>query len=242
MCIISNMDILRDFSFDSFSYDDRSFVFEVFPKVFGDLRGFFCELLKSDGVVSGDCPGWFRSFGWVKQVNRSSSSACVVRGCHAQSGRFCQGKLVSALTERIYDVITDARPDSATFGASKVYVLDPAKQNMLWVPRGFLHAFCVPASASSPALFEYFCDNVYNKASEVGVAPASVLPRVVGSLQAMSEEHDAGYGDLASLFDAGPKYSEKDANAQDYEEWMRGVRRKYDKYGSTWYRESHDEG
>ena len=47
---------------------------------------------------------------------------------------------------------------------------------MLWVPRGFLHAFVVPKDVEH-ATFEYFCDNIYDKASEIGIAPTSFLKR-----------------------------------------------------------------
>jgi len=67
------------------------------------------------------------SISWVKQINRSVSKGGTVRGCHAQRGKFCQGKLVEALNAKIYDIITDARPDSKTFGVSNVYILDPVE-------------------------------------------------------------------------------------------------------------------
>ena len=232
-----DMVLKKDCSFDSFKRDDKSFVFEVFPQVFGDSRGFFCELLKDSFLENDDCPDWFRNFSWIKQVNRSSSSAGVVRGCHAQTGMFCQGKLVSALTEKIYDVITDARPDSETFGVSKVYILDPVQQNMVWVPRGFLHAFCVPLTAKSPALFEYFCDNVYDKNSETGVAPASLLPNVAARISDMvCTSGLSGYGDFISLFTSDLKFSDKDKAAADYETWISTVLEKYEKTGKVWYR------
>jgi dTDP-4-dehydrorhamnose 3,5-epimerase-like enzyme len=194
-------------------------------------------LLKAPFSENDDCPEWFRNFGWIRQINRSLSSAGVVRGCHAQTGKFCQGKLVSALTEKIYDVITDARPDSDTFGVSKAYILDPAAQNMLWVPRGFLHAFCVPLTVKSPALFEYFCDNVYDKSSETGVAPASLLPKVANGVSDMASTCGLpGYDDFINLFASDLKFSDKDKAAADYETWIGAVREKYEKTGKAWYR------
>ena len=72
---------------------------------------------------------------------------------------------------------------------------------MVWVPRGFLHAFCVPLTAKSLALFEYFCDNVYDKNSETGVAPASLLPNVAARISDMVRTSGlSGYGDFISLF------------------------------------------
>lgn len=231
-------DVVGDCGFDFFPSDDRSRVFQVFPKVFGDSRGWFCEVAKdAPGWDAGSgVPLWFSNLGWVRQVNRSSSCPGAVRGCHAQAGAVCQGKLVSAVTERIYDVVTDARPDSATFGSSSVFVLDPALQNMLWVPRGFLHAFAVPPSAKGPAVFEYFCDNVYSKGSEVGVAPASLLPDLAESL-ASSPVADKFAEFSRFVSDLGQAaLSEKDSAAEDYASFMSRISLEYEKTGKAWYR------
>lgn len=109
---------------------------------------------------------------------------------------------------------------------------------MLWVPRGFLHAFCVPITAKISALFEYFCDNVYDKASETGVSPASLLPNVVGSVSGMMRTYDGmeAYGDLVDTFAADLTFSEKDKTAPDYGAWMENAREKYEKSGKAWYR------
>lgn len=104
--------------FDSFNDDQMSTVFEIFPDVHHDSRGFFLEALKFEDDLHGVFPEWMQSSAWIKQVNRSSSVAGTIRGCHAQKGKFCQAKLVQALTTKIYDIITDARPQSATFGVT----------------------------------------------------------------------------------------------------------------------------
>ena len=85
------------------------------------------------------------------------------------------------MTGKIFDIITDARPDSCTFGVTQAFILDSTLQNMLWVPRGFLHAFVVPKDVEN-ATFEYFCDNVYHKESEIGIAPLSFLQKCFESL------------------------------------------------------------
>ena len=224
----------------------RSKVFEVFPSVFGDKRGFFCEVYKTEaGLPFG--AEWFNNFSWIKQVNRSSSGPGVIRGMHAQKKDFCQGKLVSALTEKIYDIIIDARPESATFGKSKAYVLDPMKQNMLWVPRGFLHGFVTPLNITSPAIFEYFCDNVYDKVSETGIAPMSFLPDFISSLEYSANHgpdsfirkwYTETYSDLFDVFHAEnrPNLSPKDTAAQDYKVWSDAIQADYKTTGKVWYR------
>lgn len=113
--------IYDDGIFDNFEADQKSRVFEIVPDVFGDSRGSFSEVLK----CREDVPEWMKTMTWIKQINRSVSSKNTIRGCHAQSGLFCQAKLVEALTTQIYDIIIDARPDSNTFGVSKAYLLDP---------------------------------------------------------------------------------------------------------------------
>lgn len=186
---------------------------------------------------------------WVRQINVSSSSSGVIRGMHAQSGPYCQGKLVKALTYPIYDVITDARPDSKTFGTTSVYLLDPNKQNQLWVPRGFLHSFAVPKQLSmqqldsygnnTPALFEYFCDNVYSKQSEVGVNPMSVLPSVAKNLASILNADNADdFAAFMMMFETADGFtlSEKDKSAKDYNEFMNEVKTEYEQTGKVWYK------
>lgn len=67
------------------------------------------------------------------------------------------------------------RPQSKTFKKTKAYLLSAEKQNKLLVPRGFLHAFAVPSSAKQMAYFNYYCDNIYCKESEVCVSPKDVV-------------------------------------------------------------------
>ena len=144
----------------------------VTPKVFNDARGSFSEVL-----VKGKC---FSYMDEVKQINRSTSKPGVLRGFHAQTGDWCQAKLVEAVNAKLYDIIVDMRPTSSTFRKSASYVLDPVKQNKLFVPKGFLHAFFVPYDIEvDEAIFMYYCDNVYNKPSEIGADPKSVLPEVL---------------------------------------------------------------
>lgn len=183
-------------------------------------------------------PSWTRNSNWIRQINRSSSSGGVIRGCHAQRGMFCQGKLVEAVNERIYDIITDARPNSGTFGSSSVFLLDPEKHNRLWVPRGFLHAFVVPFSVEKQAIFEYYCDNVYDRSSEIGVNPTTILPKVVESFKTLMSSSREDYEDLFAVFDKKDScvYSEKDMNGLDYEKFMSDVRMEYENTGSLWCR------
>lgn len=203
-------------------------VFQIFPDVFGDDRGNFSEVLKQDDFDADQL-----GTSWIKQINRSVSKGGTIRGCHAQCGPYCQGKLVEALTAKIYDIITDARPDSKTFGVSNVYVLDPVQQNKLWVPRGFLHAFVVPSNVNN-AVFQYFCDNVYNKASEIQINPLTVIPHLLKLLNYTTD--DEKFNDLYEVFSNELTLSDKDKNAQNYSEWMKSIEEAYNSEKKVWYR------
>ena len=227
--IFNNAQMVIDECFYSFNDDPRSAVIELTPKVFSDSRGWFSEVLKGD-------------LAWIKQINRSSSSANVVRGCHAQKGEWCQAKLVEAVTEVIFDYIIDARPDSKTFGVSKIFRLDPIKQNKLFVPRGFLHSFIVPKNTNGNAVFTYYCDNTYNKSSEICINPQSIIPRNIGILRSWcsgNSEMNAMFHELIESSENDWIYSEKDLQGIDYDTWMTSLKIAHDNGDfktSLWYK------
>lgn len=194
----------------------------MYPKVFGDKRGFFTEVLTGDDVKS------------IKQINRSSSCQLAVRGLHAQAGAHCQSKIVEALTIPIYDIIVDARPDSKTFGLFGVYLLDPVKQNKLFVPHGFLHGFAVPKHESEEnAVFMYYCDETFCKESETHANPMTILPKIAEMLND-SPEHKKFVEtmELESLL----VLSDKDLSSEDYDVQMGRFLDEYSKNNRLWYR------
>ena len=233
------MQVFFEEAFDWFENDETSRVFQIIPDVFEDERGYFMEVFKQYPYQEKEeLPLWIKNSKWIKQINRSSSQAGVIRGCHAQKGKFCQGKLVEAINEKIYDIITDARPNSKSFGTSTIVFLDPKKHNKLWVPRGFLHAFVVPLSNNSNAIFEYYCDNVYDKSSEVGVAPSTLLPKLIENFKKLIGEENNEYTDLFNTFtsDKPGIYSEKDQKAEDYVSFMNRIMNDYNKTKKVWYK------
>lgn len=226
---LDNVGMVVDQCFCSFKDDPRSAVLELTPKVFPDSRGWFSEVMKGD-------------LSWIKQINRSSSIANVVRGCHAQIGEWCQAKMVEAVNEVIFDFIIDARPDSKTFGVSKIFRLDPAKQNKLFVPRGFLHAFIVPKCTRGNALFTYYCDNTYNKDSEICINPKSIIPRNIGILRSWCKDNKE-LGEMFHEIVASSEdewiYSDKDLQGLDYDTWMLSLKVAHDNGDfktSIWYK------
>ena len=209
---------------------ERGAVLEIFPKVFRDPRGSFSEVLTFSEKDDRTETGWITGKEWIEQINRSKSVSGVFRGFHAQRGPHCQGKLVEAVNRKIFDVILDMRPDSSTFGEAKSYLLDPNEQNMVFVPRGFLHGFVVPFEYSTEkAIFQYYCDNLYDKESEVCANPKSVLDAILSGKSSL--DHDF----ISTVSEHELIFSEKDESAPDVKTVSDGFLLEYVSKGRPWY-------
>lgn len=132
-------------------------VLRVVPRIFGDDRGYFVETYKQ--LV-------FRQHGIevsFVQDNESSSQSGVLRGLHFQHPND-QGKLVRVLSGAIFDVAVDVRRGSPTFGEWYGLELNATTKEMLWLPPGFAHGFCV--LGDHPAIIAYKCTATYAPQSE----------------------------------------------------------------------------
>jgi len=133
---------------------------EIFPKVFGDQRGFFLETyneVRYQDIINN------RQF---VQDNFSSSNKGVLRGLHLQLPPYSQGKLVQVLTGSAIDVAVDLRKNSKTFGQHVTVFLSSEKRNQFWIPEGFAHGFL---ALEDNTIFSYKCTNYYNPKSEVTI-------------------------------------------------------------------------
>lgn len=131
------------------------------PKIFEDARGYFHETYN------------LRSFNHklkseIKfvQENESMSSKGVLRGLHYQKDQYAQAKLVRVVKGKVLDVTVDIREKSSTFGKYITVELSEENKRQLFVPRGFAHGFVV---LENETIFNYKCDNFYNKSSEAGI-------------------------------------------------------------------------
>jgi len=132
----------------------------VEPKAFADDRGFFMETYKMPDFVAAGIKGNF------VQDNHSRSSKGVLRGLHYQNPPFAQGKLVRAVSGEIFDVAVDIRKGSPTWGKWVGVILSEKNKNMLYVPEGFAHGFCVLSETTDVT---YKTTNVYSPQSEAGI-------------------------------------------------------------------------
>jgi dTDP-4-dehydrorhamnose 3,5-epimerase len=135
-------------------------VLVIDPVVHRDERGFFVETYHADR---------YREHGIAApfvQDNRSRSTAGTLRGLHLQLQR-PQGKLIHVIEGEIFDVAVDVRRGSPTFGRWVSVSLSADTFRQVYIPPGFAHGFCV---VSPVAQVEYKCTEVYNPASEIGIA------------------------------------------------------------------------
>jgi dTDP-4-dehydrorhamnose 3,5-epimerase len=126
----------------------------------GDERGLFVERFQVERFREHGLPTEFL------QDNHSRSSPGVVRGLHFQHTP-PQGKLVGVIRGRIWDVVVDIRPTSATYGQGIGVELSDLNGRLLWVPPGFAHGICV--LGEEPADVLYKVDALYNPGGEGGI-------------------------------------------------------------------------
>jgi len=131
------------------------------PTVFGDERGYFFESYNKAN---------FENQTGLKvnfiQDNEAFSTKGALRGLHFQKGEYAQAKLVRVTQGKVLDVAVDLRKESSTFKQYVAVELSAENKIQLFVPRGFAHGYIV---LSDTAVFNYKCDNVYNKDSEGGI-------------------------------------------------------------------------
>ena len=129
-------------------------------KIWRDERGFFMERFQSAAFEALGLPTTF------VQDNHSRSMPGVLRGLHYQNAP-AQGKLVSIVRGRVWDVAVDIRPQSPTFGQHAACELNDTNGRLLWIPKGFAHGFCV--LGDEPADILYKVDAPYDPATEAGI-------------------------------------------------------------------------
>jgi dTDP-4-dehydrorhamnose 3,5-epimerase len=121
------------------------------PKVFSDARGFFKETYQAERYAAAGMPSTF------VQDNISRSRRGTLRGLHFQLKR-PQGKLVQALSGRIFDVAVDLRRNSPSYGKWVGAELSDTNHRQVYIPPGFAHGFCVLSESAD--LF-YKCTDLY---------------------------------------------------------------------------------
>ena len=132
----------------------------VTPYIFHDDRGYFYESFNQNEFDERVRPVKF------VQDNQSFSTKGTLRGLHYQKGEHAQSKLVRVVLGSVLDVAVDIRKGSPTFGKHVLVELSAENRKQLFIPRGFAHGFL---ALTDEVIFQYKCDNFYNKESEGGI-------------------------------------------------------------------------
>ena len=119
-----------------------------------DNRGYFKELIR-ENVINKKFPFLVMSF----------SKKNVIRGLHIQTIN-SQGKFISVLKGKIFDVVIDLRKNSKTFGRIYKCVLSEKNNTSIYVPPGFAHGF---QALENENYIVYSCTKYRNKRSETTI-------------------------------------------------------------------------
>lgn len=102
-----------------------------------DDRGVFAEVYREEAFRRGGIDARFVQDNLVRSVQG------VLRGLHYQVPPSAQGKLVGVVEGRIWDVAVDLRKGGPTYGRWVARTLDVETGELLWIPPGFAHGYCV---------------------------------------------------------------------------------------------------
>ena len=129
-------------------------LFVIKNKSFKDKRGCFKEILREKEIK--------KKFPFLVM---SYSKKNVIRGLHFQNKK-SQGKFVSVIKGRIYDLVLDLRKNSNTYGKYFSIILSEKNSKSLYIPPGFAHGFC---ALDKENYIIYNCTNYRHKKSEIGI-------------------------------------------------------------------------
>ena len=121
---------------------------------FKDNRGYFKELLKEKDLK--------RKFPFLVM---SFSKKNVIRGLHLQT-KNSQGKFISVIKGKIFDVVVDLRKKSKTYGKSFSVILSEKNAKSIFIPPGFAHGFC---TLSNENYIVYSCTKYRDAKHETGI-------------------------------------------------------------------------
>lgn len=136
-------------------------VYLIDSDCFGDNRGWFMETFNKQKFheLGIDCE-------FVQDNLSYSSQKGTFRGLHYQKAPYSQAKLVRCIQGSIIDVVVDIRKGSPTYLKWVSYELSEENKRMLFMPKGVAHGFL---TITDEVLFQYKCDELYNKESEGGI-------------------------------------------------------------------------
>lgn len=119
-----------------------------------DYRGYFKELIRENKLR--------KKFPFLVM---SFSKKGVIRGMHLQTKK-SQGKFVSVIKGKIFDVVIDLRKNSNTFGKQYHCILSEQNSKSIYIPPGFAHGF---QALNKENYIIYSCTKYRDSKSEVSI-------------------------------------------------------------------------
>ena len=129
-------------------------LFLIKNNTYKDQRGYFKELIRENQLK--------KKFPFLVM---SHSKKNVIRGLHIQIKK-PQGKFVTVIKGKIYDVALDLRKKSKTFGKVYSCMLSEKNSNSIFIPAGFAHGF---QSLDRETYVIYSCTKYRDKKSEITI-------------------------------------------------------------------------
>ena len=129
-------------------------LFLIKNNTYKDQRGYFKELIRENKLK--------KKFPFLVM---SYSKKNVVRGLHIQTKK-SQGKFVTVIKGKIFDVALDLRKKSKTFGKVYTCMLSEKNSNSIFIPAGFAHGF---QSLDRETYVIYSCTKYRDKKSEITI-------------------------------------------------------------------------
>ncbi len=121
---------------------------------FKDKRGYFKEILVEKKIK--------KKFPFLVM---SYSKKNVIRGLHIQT-KNSQGKYITVIKGKIFDVSVDLRKKSRSFGKVYKYILSEKNSKSIFIPPGFAHGFC---TLEKDNYVIYSCTKYRDSKSEVAL-------------------------------------------------------------------------
>ena len=129
-------------------------LFLIKNKNFKDQRGYFKEIIRENKLK--------KKFPFLVM---SFSKQNVVRGLHIQT-KNSQGKFVTVIKGKIFDVAIDLRKNSKTFGKVYSCILSENNKKSIFIPEGFAHGF---QALEKENYIIYSCTKYREKNSEINI-------------------------------------------------------------------------
>lgn len=136
-------------------------VFLIEPEPFIDERGVFRRHFCKDEF------GRHGIDSEVQQANISENKfAYTLRGFHYQREPYSEGKTLSCLKGKIYDIIVDLRKDSPTYMKWISFELNDDNRHSIHIAPGCANAFL---TLTEGCLIQYYCSQSYSPEAERGI-------------------------------------------------------------------------